>query len=394
MRLIRNHSGSASGGSIRGEYPRRMGRSKPRPENKTPPFTGRPTPFRVNTSPAHELRIHPLARTQEKKVRKHNPRQSLEKSASIKAHSAQRRGEQLPRTLRTQEPGAIARTRSPIPERKIQKTSQREQGASLSQGNALRDRRMPSQEAIDSMRTRNMERIVRGSQARMLNERVKELFEKQPEKDCLVSHPKTEVKRSNEEDTAMVELLRMAISLGHLKLDKDSGVKDLRVSRLLTKLDCSGLRPCHSSMDSLATDHISDSLRSSHAYHMRIRSAKIQTPGELRKPKPKRTYFQEITANLIKDEQRRLNTLRAEKVQLKIIQDELKSENLARTSREFKCNSSIVDPKSCLTKVLAKNEILSVIPGNNFSLDAIENPELQPETSKSLPKKQRNPSNK
>ncbi|XP_017011162.2 uncharacterized protein [Drosophila takahashii] len=272
MRLIRNNSGKASGGN-------ESSRTGRKPQNTPPVNTERQSPFRVNASPnANLVRIHPLARGQEKK------RLPFEKSATMRTHSAQRRGEQLARSLRSQQDASGSRS-STIPPLKILEMVQRERNM------------MSSQQQIDAMRTRNMERMVRESQAR------RELLEKRLEKEVETeSQTKTKTKIKLETQ-AVVELLKKAISFTH------GEVRDVKVSRMQTKLEWNGRS---TDMNPLG-DNL---LQSAHAYHMRIRCAMILSP---RKPEPQSKKCRNIAANLIKEEQRRLDTLKAEKVHLKDI---------------------------------------------------------------------------
>ncbi|XP_016986931.1 uncharacterized protein LOC108049982 [Drosophila rhopaloa] len=390
MRLIRNNSGMATGGSIHsGNDLPRMGRTKAKPQNKPQSLNERHTPFRVNTSPnANVVRIHPLTRCLEKKVKKPNQRLPFEKSATMRAHSAQRRGEQLARTVRSQDTSDHPRPSSTIP-LKILEMSQRERSQ---MGHPLRDRRMLSQEVIDSMRTRNMERMVRESQARMLNERIKDQKQEQsadePEKSEV---PETKVKT---ESNAVMELLKKAISLGHFHSDGDSRVKDLKISRMQTKLDWNGLRHCRSSMGSFAVNRMSDALQTSHAYHMRIRCAKIQSPRQWQKSETENRNIQDTAANLIKEEQRRLDSLKAAKCHLNVPKVDIKLEKIREhkgvtpTDADKPTNSLIVDPKSFLTRVLHKDGTLSLNQTNNFSLATVENPDVFSNVSSALAKKQ------
>ncbi|KAH8354685.1 hypothetical protein KR084_002566 [Drosophila pseudotakahashii] len=315
MRSIRNNSGTASDGNESSKTGRK-------PQNTPPSNTERQSPFRVNTSPNANL-VGLLVRGLEKK------RLPFEKSATMRTHNAQRRGEQLARSLRSQQDATSgspwSRSSSTIPPLKILEMAQRKR------------KMMSSQQQIDAMRTRNMERMVRESQAR------KELLEKRQEKE-METEPQSKTKAKIKLETqAVVELLKKAISFTH------GEVRDVRVSRMQTKLE----------WNDSSTDLIGDNLQSAHAYHMCIRCAMILSP---RKPEHKstKTNSREIAANLIKEEQRRLDTL---KVHLKDI------------------NSLVVDPKSLLiTKVLDKNEILSINQSYNFPI--VENPDVFSHISK------------
>jgi len=268
---------------------------------------------------------------------------------------------------------------------------------------------MSSQLVIDAMRTRNMERMVRKSEARMLNERVKKLLEKQKESklegkkqqsddDSTVPDPKIMGPEQRPlEVQAVVQLLKKAISLVHFGHENPPKVvKDVRISRMQTKLDIDGLHPCGSSIDSFAN---TDSPQSSKAYHMRIRCTKSPIPriSEIQI----KSNSQQIAVSLMKEEQRRLDRLRAEKVQLIGCNDSTKlgfinrtegdgrqanSTNPATSSKpiDLNMNSLIVDPKSF---PIDKKEVLSVDQVNNF----VENPDV---FSKALKRKPATKSNR
>ncbi|XP_043658998.1 uncharacterized protein LOC122623744 isoform X2 [Drosophila teissieri] len=379
-RLTRNTSSSTSGGN---EH-RRLDTNKPKPKNKQNAYTERQTPFRVNT--------YRNVREQDKRTSKHKRRLPIEKSATMKLHNVQRREQQLARSLRSPGPSDTASPSSTIPLKILEMTQ--------------RDRTMSSQLVMDAMRIRNMERMVRKSEARMLNERVKKLLEKQkggkvPGKEQLseddFSVPESKIlvpeQRQVEVKEAMVQLLKRAISLVNFSHEEHSKVKDVRISRMQTKLDVDGLHPCCGSIDSLASDNKPQSCQ---AYNMRIRCTK--------RPKPTKSDIKiksnsrEIVASLIKEEQRRLDRLRAEKVQLVGSKDNTKlgfmnrnkgstrSTDPAASSKsiDLDMSSLIVDPKAFLTKVLDKKEVLSVDQVNNYALNTVENPDV---FSKALPKK-------
>ncbi|XP_016948032.1 uncharacterized protein LOC108023261 [Drosophila biarmipes] len=374
MRLIRNSSGTASGGN----EPWKVGR---KPQNPGEPSTERPSPFRVNTSPnAHMVSMHPLVKGQDKK------RLPFEKSATMRSHSALRRGEQLARTLRSQDTSGRPGSRSTIP-LKILEMVQRERRLT---GHPPRDRRISAQ--IDSMRTRNMERMVRESQARLLTGRVKELFGRQEEKEVerkkldvesFVPEPKiAKENRSKLEVREVVDLLKRAISLALFNHKRRVEVVDVKVSRMQTKLEWNA-----SSMETLAKD-MDRSLQTTHAYHMRVRCAMVLSARKSPRPEATKANCQEMASNLIQEEQRRLDTLRAERVPLKLPQDDLKLENIVKklacpvTSAEatdLDINSPNC-PKSFFTKV-ADN------PENNFPIDFVENPDVFSHISKPLIKK-------
>ncbi|XP_017121686.1 uncharacterized protein LOC108142370 [Drosophila elegans] len=307
MRQISNNSGTSTGGSIRtGNKLRYMERTKD-------------SPFRVNTSPnANMVRIHPLVRGQDKKVRKPSQRLPSEISATMRRHSAQKRGEQLARSLRFQDPGDHPTPSSTIPLKILEIKERRRSPV----GHPLRDRRM-----IDLMRTRNIERMVRESDARLLNKRVKELFEKQEEQPADKperSEPKIKLKRQKTE----VKAAKKAICLAHSNSDEVARVKNLKISRMQTKLETNGI-------DSSIVDRMCDALHPSHAYHMRIRWARIQSRRQLQISERSKKNTLEVAANLIKEEQRRLDGLKAAKYQLKVVPKyESKLDNLTRNIRE------------------------------------------------------------
>lgn len=347
---------------------------------------------------AYLVGMHPLVRERDKRTKRHKRRLPFEKSATLRLHNAQRREEQLARTMLSQDcSGSHSSSHTAIPLKILQMTQ--------------RDRMMSSQLVIDAMRTRNMERMVRKSEARMLNERVKKLLEKQKES-------KLEGKKQQSDDNstvpdpkimgpeqrplevqAVVQLLKKAISLVHFGHENPPKVvKDVRISRMQTKLDIDGLHPCGSSIDSFAN---TDSPQSSKAYHMRIRCTKSPI-SEIQI----KSNSQQIAVSLMKEEQRRLDRLRAEKVQLIGCNDSTKlgfinrnegdgrsanSTNPATSSKptDLNMNSLIVDPKSFLTKVLDKKEVLSVdqVNNNNF----VENPDV---FSKALKRKPATKSNR
>ncbi|XP_032581500.1 uncharacterized protein LOC6619856 [Drosophila sechellia] len=383
MQLTRNNSSSTSGGN----EPRRQDPNKPKPNSKQISYTEGQTPFRINTHPnANLVRLHPLVRDQDKKTKRHKRRLPFEKSATLRLYNAQRREEQLARTMLSQDCSDSHSSSSTIPLKILQMTQ--------------RDRMMSSQLVIDAMRTRNMERMVRKSEARMLNERVKKLLEKQKEAkvevkrqqsddDFTVPNPKIMVPEQRPlEVQAVVQLLKKAISLVHFGYEEPSKVKDVRISRMQTKLDIDGLHPCGSSIDSFAS---TDNPPSSKAYHMRIRCTK---KSEIQI----KSNSQQIAASLMKEEQRRLDRLRAEKVELIRCKDNTRlgfinrnegdgrqanSTNPATSSKptDLSMNSLIVDPKSFLTKVLDKKEVLSVDQVNNF----VENPDVFSKAPKRKP---------
>lgn len=100
------------------------------------------------------------------------------------AYTKQRRDKQLAKSLGSQESGVHAKRSSPIP-LKVLDMSQQEQRVQ-----AQRNCRMCWRESNDSVVTRNIEKMVRDSQARLLNQRVKELFEKQHKKESSAEIPK------------------------------------------------------------------------------------------------------------------------------------------------------------------------------------------------------------
>ncbi|EDX01978.1 uncharacterized protein LOC6525031 [Drosophila yakuba] len=398
MRLTRNNSSSTSGGN----EPRRLKTNKPKPNNKQISYTQRQTPFRINTyRNANQVRLHPLVRDQDKRTNKHKRRLPIEKSATMRLHNAHRREEQLGRTLRSQDPSGTPSPSTTIPLKILEMTQ--------------RDRTMSAQLVIDAMRTRNMERMARKSEARMLNERVRKLLEKQKggkveakeqqsEDDFTVSESKIAVPEQRQlADKAVVQLLKRAISLvhfGHEEHSKVRDVRDVRISRMQTKLDIDGLHPCCGSVDSLASGKKPKSYQ---AYNMRIRCTKSPIPIPLPKSEIKiKSNAQEIAASLIKEEQRRLDRLVAEKVQLIGSKDNTKLGSIKRNignarpaasciPTDLDMSSLIVDPKSFLTKVLDKKEVLSVGQANNFALDTVENPDV---FSKALTKKPETKSHK
>lgn len=361
MRLIRNNSGTASGGN----EPRKMGR---KPQNPGEPHQSieRQSPFRVNTSPnANMVSMHPLVKGQDKK------RLPFEKSATMRTHNAQRRGEQLARTLRSQDPSDRPRSSSTIP-LKILEMVQRERRLT---GHPPRDRRMSAQ--MDSMRSRNMERMVRESQARLLKGRVKELFERQEEKeverkkldvDSFVPEPKiTKENRSKLEVREVVDLLKRAISLALFNHKRRVEVMDLKVSRMQTKLEWNA-----SSMETLAKN-MDRSLQTTHAYHMRVRCAMVLSPRKSQETESTKANSYEMATNLIKEEQRRLDKLRAERVPLKLPQDDLKLENITK--------------KFTYPVTADKTTDLDINSLNNFPIDFVENPDVFSHLSKPLTKK-------
>ncbi|KAI8034887.1 uncharacterized protein LOC128261112 [Drosophila gunungcola] len=378
MRQISNNSGTSTGGTIHtGNKLRNMERTKD-------------SRFRVNTSPnANMVRIHPLVRGQDKKVRKPNQRLPSEISATLQRHSAQRRGEQLARSLRFQDTVDHPRPSSTMPLKILEIRERRRSPV----GHPLRDRRM-----IDSMRTRNIERMVRESQARLLNKRVEELFEKQEEPPADKSErpePKIKLKRQKTEAKAAVKLLNKAICLAHSNSGEVARVKNLKISRMQTKLETNGI-------DSSIVDRMSDVLHTSHAYHMRIRWARIQSRRQLQVSEPGKRNSLEVAANLIKEEQRRLDGLKAAKYQLKVVpKDESKLDNITRNIREprevkttdpakstdLDIKSLVVDPKPFLTKDPDTKGILSVNSCHNFSLHTVENTDIFSHISKLFFKK-------
>ncbi|EDV46054.2 uncharacterized protein LOC6551602 [Drosophila erecta] len=402
MRLTRNNSSSTSGGN----EPRRLDTNKPKPSNKQISYSERQTPFGNNTyKNANLVRMHPLVRDEDKRTTKHKRRLPTEKSATMRLHNAQRRAEQLARTLRSKDPSGSPSPNSTIPLKILEMTQ--------------RTHTISSQLVIDAMRTRNMERMVRKSEARMLNERVKKLFEKQkeakaegkerqPEGDFTVPESKIMVPEQRQlEVKAVVQLLKKAITLVHFSHEEQANVKDVRISRMQTKLDIDGLHPCCSSIDSLA---ISGKPQSSQAYHMRIRCPKIPVPRK--SEVENKSNSRAIAASLIKEEQRRLDRLRAEKVQLVCSKNntnfgfinrnagyhrhrQAKSTDSDDSSKptDLDMNSLIIDPKSFLTKVLDKKEIVSLDQVNNFALDTMENPDVfsKPLTKKPEPKSKKAP---
>ncbi|EDX16558.1 GD24791 [Drosophila simulans] len=359
MQLTRNNSSSTSGGN----EPRRQNPNKPKPNSKQISYTEGQTPFRINTHRnANLVRLHPLVRDQDKRTKRHKRRLPFEKSATLRLHNAQRREEQLARTMLSQDCSGSHSSSSTIPLKILQMTQ--------------RDRMMSSQLVIDAMRTRNMERMVRKSEARMLNERVKKLLEKQKEAkvevkrqqsddDFTVPNPKIMVPEQRPlEVQAVVQLLKKAISLVHFGHEEPCKVKDVRISRMQTKMDIDGLHPCGSSIDSFAS---TDNPQSKKAYHMRIRctkKSKIQI----------KSNSQQIAA---KQKDKTHNKAGGE------YSANTDTSHLATSSKptDLNMNSSIVDPKSFLTKVLDKKEVLSVDQVNNF----VENPDVFSKAPKRKP---------
>jgi len=289
----------------------------------------------------------------------------------MRTHNAQRRGEQLARTLRSHDPSDRPRSSSTIP-LKILEMVQRERRLT---GHPPRDRRISAQ--MDSMRSRNMERMVRESQARLLKGRVKELFERQEEKkverkkldvDSFVPEPKiTKENRSKLEVREVVDLLKRAISLALFNHKRRVEVMDLKVSRMQTKLEWNA-----SSMETLAKN-MDRSLQTTHAYHMRVRCAMVLSPRKSQETESTKANCHEMATNLIKEEQRRLDKLRAEKVPLKLPQDDLKLENITK--------------KFTYPVTADKTTNLDINSLNNFPIDFVENPDVFSHLSKPLTKK-------
>ncbi|XP_017084569.1 uncharacterized protein LOC108116931 isoform X2 [Drosophila eugracilis] len=363
-RVIRNNSSTASGGS----ESRKMGRIRAKtPYNEAP--------FRVNTSPnVHLVRIHPLVKGQNKKPK----RLPTDKAATMRKYNAQRREGQLAQTMRSQDPNVGLRPSSTIP-LKIFGMAPKER---IQFDHLSRDVQTPSQLAIDLLKAKNMERMVRDSQSRLLNERVKKLFEK---------HEETEAERKNQigdrseksendsqimtmelgqqEAEGLLELLKKAISLGCFNCTDHSEVKYVKISRIQTKLEWNGMRPSHCTIDSFTaiSGNKSENSQSTTDYHMHIRCAKMPRPPP--KTMAKKSNSQLMASTFMKDEQRRLDRLKAEKEQLTMIHDPAKCSDLD-------ISSTILDPKVFVTKSLDQHEISSANPDFSFSSDIVENPDI------------------
>lgn len=193
----------------------------------------------------------------------------------------------------------------------------------------------------------------------------------------------------------MEELLKTAIGRENLASKEKGGDKDVRISRMQTKLEWDGKRPARRTN----TEPSRDTLQTRHAYHMRIvcfqarkpRELSRKSSGDTRNPKARPTF------NLAKEEQKRLDILKAEWVQLKGLENNARykrncpkgpkkptdTDAMAPTDLDLK--SLIVDPKSFLTKVHVKSKILSVNLGDHFSPDSlVENPDVFSSTSKMI----------
>lgn len=279
---------------------------------------------------------------------------------------------------------------------------------------AIRDQRMSLYHpAIESMRSRNMERMMRESQAHLATRQVTALCGEQERNlegiktlmatAVTVRGPGTESilptkwewarqcykdgKRNTEADTvesrAMLQMLRRAIINGRADQGTPSKFRDLRVSNMNTKLEWNGLRPCRKNTDPFGVDRINDTVNRVRMYHMliictrsgarcscksgdsrngmqvgngssrsgngstnssttnrislinRIRRNVCLSKTKMINFKPKHSQLKRlplrdnrravhqlpITSNLVKDEQKRLDKLKAAKVHLQVLQD-------------------------------------------------------------------------
>jgi len=162
-------------------------------------------------------------------------------------------------------------------------------------------------------------------------------------------------------------LLKRAISLALFNHKRRVEVMDLKVSRMQTKLEWNA-----SSMETLAKN-MDRSLQTTHAYHMRVRCAMVLSPWKSQETESTKANSYEMATNLIKEEQRRLDKLRAERVPLKLPQDDLKLENITK--------------KFTYPVTTAKTTDLDINSLNNFPIDFVENPDVFSHLSKPLTKK-------
>ncbi|KAH8235520.1 hypothetical protein KR032_001798 [Drosophila birchii] len=240
------------------------------------------------------------------------------------------------------------------------------------------------QDVRDSVVIRNIEKIVRESQVKSRNRQAKPAIDK---------------------DKPMKGLAKKSIGLVNITSQEKHYDKDIRFSRLSSKLAYNAKRlASSSSTDDPSRGH----LPGRPAYNMRITHVKVRfvikrnhrkRSKDSTKIKTKtKSKTQSIepnpaTSKLVQEEQKRLDILRAEWVQLKGLENVAKYKKSLQTgelnkSKDMKSgtktdldlNTLIVDPKSFLTKVHVKSKVFSV--DYDDSLDPLENPINIPDPTK------------
>ncbi|EDV35054.2 uncharacterized protein Dana_GF22545 [Drosophila ananassae] len=351
----------------------------------------------------------PLLFTMRSHHHHHHP-MPLEKAMTMRPYQVQRREAQLARTLNSYDYQVFFKPCIPLPGQVYELSSR------LGTYPAIRDQRIsPYHPAIESMRNRNMERMMRESQARLATRQVAALCGEQERNlegikalmatAVNVRGPGTETilpnkwewarqsfqdgKRNMEADTmqslAMLQMLRRAIINGMADKGAPTKFRDLRVSKMNNKLEWNGLRPCRKNTDPFGVDRINDTVDRARMYHMLIicarsgprnpkssrnrtnmsncscrdgnrstnscTTSRISLINRIRRniclskmkminSKPKYSQFKRlplrdfklravqhlpITSNLVKDEQKRLDKLKAAKVHLQVLQDSIRN---------------------------------------------------------------------
>ncbi|KAH8303124.1 hypothetical protein KR059_000847 [Drosophila kikkawai] len=230
----------------------------------------------------------------------------------------------------------------------------------------------------DSVVTRNIEKMVRESQIRLQSRRISDRVEKRGTKELAY-----EIRK---------RLKKPAVPAKGKVVKKPLGQEqhrnlDVRISRM----------PAGSKS---TNDPSRGNLQSRPAYHMRIARFQAKNFKDLRKRskdnKTKPKHSAPATCKLMEEEQKRLDILKAEWVQLKGLETAARHKQNAQlkeskkpmdpeagSSTDLDLNTLIVDPKSFLTKVHVKSQFFSVDLGDNMSVDPfmLESPDVFPDTT-------------
>ncbi|KAH8287316.1 hypothetical protein KR054_005662, partial [Drosophila jambulina] len=232
------------------------------------------------------------------------------------------------------------------------------------------------QDERDSMAIRNIEKLVRESQLRLQDRQSKN----QPVGSTRKSSQKTSggPGKSTKKDKAAKGPTKKPLGLEYITSLEKPGDKDVKLARMLTNNPESNAKPSGSSRSSCGN------LQTRHVYRMRVAHLRAKDFMNLRKRSKdiKRIQAPSLKnpdpagCKLLKEEQKRLDTLKAEWLQLKGLENAAKLKHSEQTKElnkpkdtvhDMDLSSLIVDPKSFLTQVHVKRNILSVDLEDNVS---------------------------